>query len=383
MIGISRILAKDLFELSGLKGLLLAVVAPASLLLLVGQFERATPPLKLLVAGVPDCSDGARKACRLDALLRQLSTVEIASEAANVHDPLAEMRTRRFDAVLQVNASDPSRSTLYTSTTEPLIAGQLEILADLVTRSALSLSGLAEGQEEQEQNGRKPPRGVAEIAAIASAQSAPFLYYPSARQETVGYLPMTIALIACVLPFTLAAPSLFREREERTLDVLLTVPNVSRVSVFIAKAASPIVVTLISVLLMLVLSQSVYHLGVKAGLLAMIGVLVPALVSSAVLGLAVSATVTSQAQAMLSTTVYLLATVVGGGFLFPIDHGSLFLQRFAMLSPLTYLRPALNTWMFGAGIAAIRIESIVALVIQSAAFATVAALVFRRSMNHL
>jgi ABC-type multidrug transport system permease subunit len=211
----------------------------------------------------------------------------------------------------------------------------------------------------------------------------PSLYYPQAAEHSLDLLPRTIALISCFLPFVLAAPSLIREKEAHTLEILLAAPRIKPGVLFVGKCFFPIVVGLFEFLLMLVLAQPFYHVDVKSGLLQIALFLLPALLSSTLLGLAVSAVANSQPQSMMSSAIYFLALTLLTGFLYPLSQGSALIQGLSKLFPLTFVSPVLNAWMFGAHFSPFLLEAVMWLSFQCVFYGILALLAFLYALRHI
>jgi ABC-2 type transport system permease protein len=174
------------------------------------------------------------------------------------------------------------------------------------------------------------------------------MFYPRASERPRALLPETIGLVVCVLPFILACHALVREREERTLDILLSTPRVTAGTLLAGKCGAAVVVTLAVFGLMLVIVHAVYGVYVKNGLLsATLLIVAPAAACAALSGLAVSAWTTSSLQAVMSSAVYLLAQSLVGGFLYPVSPGSGIVSALSLAFPLTAVHPALKAWAFG------------------------------------
>jgi ABC-type multidrug transport system permease subunit len=185
------------------------------------------------------------------------------------------------------------------------------------------------------------------------------------------------------MPFALAAPSLIRERDARTLEVLLAAPMVGRGSIFVGKTLAPVLVTLVLSLLMLVLLQSVYGIGVKAGIVLAMLFLIPPILSSTFLGLLVSATLRSQSQALIALFLYLLGLTLLSGLFYPIEEASKWIQVFSKLIPSTFIPPSLNAWMYGAPAASKMAEASPWLVGQSLAFGALSLIAYQRLLRRI
>jgi ABC-type polysaccharide/polyol phosphate export permease len=154
-------------------------------------------------------------------------------------------------------------------------------------------------------------------------------------------------------------------------------------SEFAGKCLLPLAMSLFDFLLLLVLLQSIYGIYVKSKLILIALALLPAIFSASLLGLAISAALTSQLQAVLSASVYFLALTLLSGFLYPISESSKLIQGLSKLFPLTFVLPMLKAWMFGASPILYLSEVIIWPSLQCVFFGILAVLVFRRFLYHI
>ena len=106
-------------------------------------------------------------------------------------------------------------------------------------------------------------------------------------------------------------------------------------------------------------------------------------VASGALGLTVSSLATSQSLAILSVGIYFLALILISGFIFPIQEGSVLIRVLAHLLPLTFILPELRSWMFGAGSAVLKLDSLAWLSGQAVVYGALAALAFGRLLRRV
>jgi ABC-type Na+ efflux pump permease subunit len=208
------------------------------------------------------------------------------------------------------------------------------------------------------------------------------LFYPLAAERPRALLPEIVALVACFLPFVIAAQSLLREREARTAEILLAAPGMTPASFFVGKLGLPLLCGLFEFGLIVVLVQLVHHVYVKPGLATMVLVLLPAMGASALLGLATSAWVGSAAHATIVTAMYLLVITLFSGFLYPIaSHDPRTLLALSTVSPLTFVHPAMKSWMFGAPVPFL--APFLGGFTQLVAYGAIAVAVYRRWLNSI
>jgi ABC-type multidrug transport system permease subunit len=115
----------------------------------------------------------------------------------------------------------------------------------------------------------------------------------------------------------------------------------------------------------------------------MVVFLLPALVSAALLGLAVSAVVKSQSQAIIISAVYFLAMTLLSGFLYPLEEASLAIRAMSKLFPLTFVHPNLKGWIVGLEAPGLISADWAALWLQCLIFGALLVLAIRHALRNL
>ena len=334
--GALRVFRQDVIQLVvGFNGILLVFVLPTLLLGLVGQLSVQAPPFEVSVLGTPD------RAYRevydeFVALLRDISTVEVDTRPEQTLDPLGELRAGEIDLLINLEAETPREWVMYT--------------AEDSRRNLESVKQLAAGLERALRVIEAPDsEWGAEFGALGTfTPRQMFAYYPRALDRTTDIVAGTLVLIICFLPFVLAAPAFIREREAHTLEVLLAAPGIDGRAVLVGKWLFVVVVTMAELLLLMVLIQSLYGIQIKPGFLSMVGMFLPAVLATTLLGLAVSILARTQAQAGMASALYLLAIPLLTGFLLPLDASSVLIRGLSLLFPLTAVVPVFKSWAVGA-----------------------------------
>lgn len=381
MRGVLRVVRKDFEELLlDPRALGALLILPSLILMLVGQLRVHPVHFDLLIAGAnaDECGNpaGSREAhADTDAreaflILEELSNIDVSFELCPEALPLARMQADGFDMVLNYGGEDAT--TIYIAETDPR---RLQPLLELAR--ALRLDGELRNESD-------PLVQIDRIGALGGfpVQGA-HAYYPQSLDRLLSLLPSTVALITCFLPFVIAAPSLLREREARTLEVLLSAPRTTGPSVFVGKCILALAIPLASLLLMLVVMQSVYGLYVKIGLLTFLLFLLLPMLSAAFLGLAVSSLSSSQTHVVVSAALYFLLLNLFGGFFFVPSEGSWLIQVLSALLPLTFTIVPTNAWLFGAPVEAGLSGSAIALASQALAYGVLAVLSWRYRLGRI
>lgn len=381
MLAALRICRKDLFELLGdVRGVLFVFVLPSLILLLVGQLQTRNTPLQIQVAGTVDEADRFVYD-ELMGLLEEISSLEVSSRDVPALDPLAELRSTDLDLLLNLEGSSPNRWLFYTPETDRARLTRVRRIVGGLERALAVIS--AYGPEEDESREEELERFGWELSALGVFPPPRLVsYYPHASDGATDIILQVFILILCSLPFVLTAPGLFREREAHTLEPLLAAPGVGPGTLIVGKTLFAVVVTFFNFALMLVLAQSFYALHLKSGMLLMILFLLPAILSSALIGLTISALSKSQAQTVVSSAIYFLGLLLLTGFVYPLERASAVIRALAYLFPLTFVKPTLKGWMQGVQPLELH-ESSIALWVQCAVFAFLTLLAVRDALRRI
>jgi ABC-type multidrug transport system permease subunit len=218
------------------------------------------------------------------------------------------------------------------------------------------------------------------MSALGAVPLQPaLLYYRQTWDRSLAQLPMTFSLIVCFLAFIIAAPSLIRERELHTLEILLGAPGIRGITVLIGKILLPVIVSLFAAVIMLVLVQVVYGLYVKADMAGFLLFMALPILSSTLLGLLVSALARSQVQTVMASAIYFFCLLLLGGFLYPAEASSSAIQVITRFVGLTFLVDPANAWFFGAE--PFRALPLVPLAIQCVVYAALAAIAWQHKLR--
>ena len=404
MKGAFRVFFADLAAImASYQAIALVLLLPSVLLVLVGQLRTRTEIYSLHVAGtVPD--DSATAADRLEESVRlwqQVSSLNVTREPEAADNPLQTIRERGLDLLLNVGDAGSRCWRIYTAETKPSRAVVLQNIASGLERGLLLIATRQERgndtfcPEEDPEPESAAPAGTAseenhELEDLSASlvglgvfpPATLFGYQPGALDRGQALFPMTIALMVCFLPFVIAAPGLVREKDNYTLEVLLSAPSINGASLFFGKSLLPVVLTLFNLLLMLGVVDIAFGLHVKSGIVLTLLLMLPALVSSALLGLVVSTVATSQTQAVMASAVYFFCLTLLTGFVTPLAEASPLVLAMSRFLPLSFVLPILEGWFFGAE-AARSTVSVAYLLLQLAMFGAIAAFAFRRFMRSL
>jgi ABC-type multidrug transport system permease subunit len=130
---------------------------------------------------------------------------------------------------------------------------------------------------------------------------------------------------------------------------VLSAPGVSAWRLFTARALLPVIVTAFLFLVMVVQVDLLFGLHTKGEMATTVLAIIPALLVASFLGVAASALVSSQTQAVMASALYFAALMLLTGFITPLSGASPVVVALSRLLPLTFAMPALNAWFYGAG----------------------------------
>jgi ABC-type multidrug transport system permease subunit len=354
MSGILKIFKR---ELSGLladaKSAAFILVVPIVFIALVGQLRTQPYSFRLLLAGYPE------EHWESFRLLQQLTSVRLTLQKNTLADPLTEMRAGHYDLVTNIEDFGCARWRFYAGETDPV---RLRLVRLLSQRLARYFTTISERESKPEQKCGKESKKDAKKESMKDAGDArtfvdtfsdlphaAFYQYYSRTDYSPALMPEITALILCFLPVVVAASGLVREAEEHTLEVILTVRKVDFFSIFLGKAMHSVVVTLFVFLIVLIEAQVLFGIGIKSHPVGVIACLLAGMISTAFVGLIISALCGSSSQAMLATGGYLVGMGVFSGFLYPLTStGPSLAAWISRFFPLTYASPILKSWMYGA-----------------------------------
>ena len=393
-----RIFRKDLFELLHNKqAIVLVFILPPILLLAAGQLRVNQPKINLLLFGSEKCQvENRQKAseCRIINLIKEIAYLELNFSSSISGDPHSLLTAGDSDLLLDISEDDPLKWQMYTTVTNPEIFARVNKIADhiklgietisispkVISNSKKILEKTEVGIELRNRN-TKLYSDLKAIGVISG--NSTFTYFPQSGETAIAILPRMIGLLICFLPFFLASTTIIRERDLHTLEILMCIPKVNPVILCIGKCILPLLITMFNFLLILVLSETVYGIHVKGGIIYIVFMLVPAILSSIFLGLLASTTAKSPEQAIVMGGLYFLCLCLVSGFLSPISESSNIIQHLSQFSPLSLLIPTLDRWMFGADIKNLLDEGIGRQLIQMSFYGVLALFFFHRRLRRI
>lgn len=371
MTPILRIFAKDLVETIGnVRGLITLLVAPTLIVVLIGQLRTQPPELTVLMAGVPECGeaeDASSDICQIRRLLQEISYVSLRTQLEREYYPRQRLEADHIDLLINIDASSDQSAPwlMYTAETVPR---RLPWLSELA-RGIRASRWINHAGDETNSSA-----GLLMLAALGGwiPLRSVVHFYPKGGDHSVALLPGSISIIICLLPFVVVASSLIRERDARTIETLLAVPDMTGRSIFLGKLLVAIAVSLLSLLLMVITIQIIYDVYISVHTLQFLLLLGLPVLSSALIGMAVSAIARTHAQTIGAAAVYFFCLLLLTGFLYPTSESSDFIRLVSHLFPLTFVLEPAYSWVFGANFGGSMRASVFPLIVQILFFGAIA-----------
>lgn len=185
------------------------------------------------------------------------------------------------------------------------------------------------------------------------------MYNPEANCVYM-FVPGIITLIMIIVTALMASISLSREMETGTMRMLLIAP-VKKIYVVIGKVIPYMILSFISTIIIIIISVVVFHMPINGSIWLLLLLCIDFMLTSASFGMAISALVNTQLDAMMITMMGLfLPTAFLSGFLFPIDNMPYVFQLMANIFPGKWFIIALKDVMIkGSGIGDIWFELLI------------------------
>jgi ABC-2 type transport system permease protein len=325
-------------------------------------------PAALVTASHDPYSRAMVSALELTGYYRFTHVTESAAEAEGLiqRGDVAFVVTIPSDFGARVVRGDRPRILVEADATDPAAAsGAISTLGTVADQALLRATGTqaaaaeaADGRLEVVVHRRYNPEGVSQYNIV----------------------PGLLGVILQMTMVMMTSMALTRETERGTMENLLAMPS-TPVEVMLSKVLPYLGVGAVQVAVVLVAAQGLFHVpfvGRLSVLVAAVFVFVLALV---LLGYAISSFARTQMQAMQLTFFFFLPSILLSGFMFPYRGMPGWAQALGEIFPLTHFIRAIRAVMLkGADLATIGREMAV-LGLFVAAYAVVALLRFRRTLD--
>lgn len=323
MQGILRIFYKDLFEfLHSPRTIILILVLPVTLIIIIGGINIQNKQVKLLILHQSNAKK--EELDKLRDMIGEFSNLMFTFREKVEVDPFVFLNKEHFDLVM---IKKENNNIFYTAETDQDRLNRLSEMVDKI------------GQAIEEDNPLRLLKG--------SMNSYEFMpYYPTLSPRDMFAVPRVIAIFVCFLPFVLTSITIIRERDEKTLGLLIVSMSIHLYKLYVGKMLLPLFVGIFNLLIMILFAKTWLGLNVKSGFWDIILIHTLAISSSLFFGLIISCLVNSQLQALLSSAIYLICSFIFTGFLFPLEQSSIIIKYLSNLFPLTFSLEPMQCWMF-------------------------------------
>lgn len=168
--------------------------------------------------------------------------------------------------------------------------------------------------------------------AIPIELTLQMMYNPEANSVYM-FVPGIITLIMIIVTALMSSITLARESETGTMRMLLIAP-VKKIHVVIGKVIPYMILSFISTIIILIISVFVFKMPINGSIWLLLLLCIIFMLTAASFGIAISAMVKTQIDAMMITMMGLfLPTALLSGFLFPIDNMPFIFQVLANIFP--------------------------------------------------
>lgn len=177
--------------------------------------------------------------------------------------------------------------------------------------------------------------------------------------SSVNIVPGLIGVILSLTLVIITSMAVVRERERGTLEQLIVTP-LRRSEIMVGKIAPYVLVGYIQITIVLVAGILAFDVPIRGSVLLFYAVTAAFIVATLGVGLFISTLATSQQQAMQMSFFFILPNILLSGFMFPREAMPLIAQWLGLLLPLTfYLEILRGILLKGAGLAHYWVQMVV------------------------
>lgn len=187
------------------------------------------------------------------------------------------------------------------------------------------------------------------------------LYNPG-LVSAFNFVPGLMGLVLIVICTTMTSISIAREKEQGSMELLLTTP-VRPTTIVLSKTVPYLAVSTIIIGVILLISRLVLGVPIRGSLLLILGVTLLFTFLSLAFGLLISSMVKSQRESTILTGFgVMMPTMLLSGMIFPVENMPALLQWISRAVPATYYISSMRKLMIqGAGLSAIWVEVVMLL----------------------
>lgn len=165
------------------------------------------------------------------------------------------------------------------------------------------------------------------------------------QSHTRVFIPRTICLLAVFVAFVVCCRSWMQETKFNTWPALAALQHGSIANLLISKILTSSLFALSLTIVMLEFSSYLFDIGIKPGIVVNLVPVALAILSSAVLGLAVSLVTKNEVSAYVIASLYLLMLFVLSGYIDELKESTSAVSLAAYVLPLRYIMSPFSSWM--------------------------------------
>lgn len=175
-------------------------------------------------------------------------------------------------------------------------------------------------------------------------------WYNANQESQYYFVPSLIAVMLFIFSLLLTSIGIVKEKEIGTIEQVMVTP-IRKIEFILGKTLPYMVTSFISMTIMLVVAFMVFDIQVKGSLMLLYGLSGLYLFGNMGIALLISASSSTQQQAMLTSFLILMPCVMLSGFMFPIKNMPDLVQYATCLNPMRwYLEILRGIVMKGVGI---------------------------------
>lgn len=255
-----------------------------------------------------------------------VKTLNAASEIKPVLDKGAAQVALHIQAGFEneVNAGRTAKVQLLADGTK---SNSCSIIFAYANQIVESFSGARQKERFQAQNGAgKPPPGV-EIASRS--------WFNVNMESKYFYVPGLIAVMLLVNSMMLSSIAIVREKEIGTIEQMMVTP-ITRMEFILGKTIPYCLISYLSMSMMFLLAMLFFDIRVHGSWLLLYGLAGVYIVGNLGLAMCISASASTQQQALLTAFFIMMPAVLLSGFMFPVDNMPEPVQYLTWLNPMRW-----------------------------------------------
>ncbi|MBF0119921.1 MAG: ABC transporter permease [Desulfobacterales bacterium] len=253
------------------------------------------------------------------------------------------------------------------------LTGKIQLISDGANSNITSiLFGYADGIINNYLNKNK--NRIAKIETVARA------FYNINQESKYYYVPSLIAAMLFIFSLLLTSIGIVKEKEIGTIEQVMVTP-IHKIEFILGKTIPYCITGYITMTLMLLLAMIVFDVRIMGNLFLLYGLTGIYLFGNLGLALIISASSSTQQQALLTSFLILMPCIMLSGFLFPIKNMPEIVQYATYLNPMRwYLEILRGIVLKGVGIKPL-IFQIMAQSVLAISFIILAAVKFKKTLS--